>query len=191
MRESGIIAWMAGNPVAANLLMLVVMVGGLASIDGITKEVFPTFPSEILTITVPYPGSSPEEVEEGIVRKIEEAIQDVAGVDEIFSVAQEGVGVVTVVLEPGTPMAKAFSQVKARVDSIAAFPLNAEEPIVEEILSRTRAMRLTLYGALDEHQLKELAQRLRDEVLLLPGITQVEISGMRDNEISIEVSDSA
>ena len=191
MRESGIIAWMAGNPVAANLLMLVVMVGGLASVDGITKEVFPTFPSEVLTITVPYPGSSPEEVEEGIVRKIEEAIQDVAGVDEIFSVAQEGVGVVTVVLEPGTPMAKAFSQVKARVDSIAAFPLNAEEPIVEEILSRTRAMRLTLYGALDEHQLKELAQRLRDEVLLLPGITQVEISGMRDNEISIEVSDSA
>ena len=191
MRESGIIAWMAGNPVAANLLMLVVMVGGLASVDGITKEVFPSFPSEILTITVPYPGSSPEEVEEGIVRKIEEAIQDVAGVDEIFSVAQEGVGVVTVVLEPGTPMAKAFSQVKARVDSIAAFPLNAEEPIVEEILSRTRAMRLTLYGALDEHQLKELAQRLRDEVLLLPGITQVEISGVRDNEISIEVSDSA
>ena len=153
MRESGIIAWMAGNPVAANLLMLVGMVGGLASVDGITKEVFPSFPSEILTITVPYPGSSPEEVEEGIVRKIEEAIQDVAGVDEIFSVAQEGVGVVTVVLEPGTPMAKAFSQVKARVDSIAAFPLNAEEPIVEEILSRTRAMRLTFYGALAEPQL--------------------------------------
>ena len=133
-----IIEWFGHNPVAANLLMLVVMVGGLASLEGITKETFPTFPSEILTITVPYPGSSPQEVEEGIVRKIEEAIQDVAGVDEILSVAQEGVGVVTVVLEPGTPMAKAFSQVKGRGDSIAAFPLNAER-IRSLIPARPRA----------------------------------------------------
>ncbi len=191
MQERGIVAWMAGNPVAANLLMLVIMVGGLASVGSITKEVFPTFPAETLTITVPYPGSSPEEVEEGIVIKIEEAIQDIVGVDEIHSVAREGVGVVTVQLEPGTPMTKALSQVKARVDGIAAFPLNAEEPIVDEILPHTRAMRLTLYGALEEHQLKELAQQLRDEVLLLPGITQVSISGERDYEISIEVSDSA
>ncbi len=190
MRETGIVAWMAGNPVAANLLMLLIMVGGLASLDGITKEVFPTYPSETLTITVPYPGSSPEEVEEGIVVKIEEAIQDIVGVDEIRSVAREGVGVVTVQLLPGTPMTKALGQVKSRVDGIAAFPLNAEEPVVDEVLSRTRAMRLTLYGALEEHQLKELAQRLRDEVLMLPGITQVSISGDRDYEISIEVSDT-
>ncbi|MEH6634256.1 MAG: efflux RND transporter permease subunit [Halioglobus sp.] len=191
MQERGIIAWMAGNPVAANLLMLVVMVGGLASIDGITKEVFPTFPSETLTITVPYPGSAPEEVEEGILLKIEEAVQDIVGVDEIRSVAREGVGVVTVQLEPGTPMTKALSQVKSRVDAIASFPLNAEEPIVDEVLGRTRAMRLTLYGPLQEAQLKELADQIRDEVLLLPDITQVSISGVRDYEISIEVSDSA
>ena len=181
---------MASNPVAANLLMLVVMVGGLASVGGITKEVFPSFPSETVTITVPYPGSSPEEVEEGIVLKIEEAIQDIVGVDEIRSVAREGVGTVTVQLEAGTPMTKALGQIKSRVDGIAAFPLNAEKPIVDEVLSRTRAMRLTLYGALEEYQLKELAQQLRDEVLLLPGITQVSISGERDYEISIEVSDS-
>ena len=185
------IAWMAGNPVAANLLMLVVMVGGLASVQGITKEVFPTFPSDTVTITVPYPGSSPEEVEEGIVRKVEEAVQDIVGVDEIRSVAREGVGVVTVLLEPGTPMSKALGQIKARVDGIAAFPLDAEEPVVDEVLRRTRAMRLTLYGALEERQLKDLAEQLRDEVLLIPGITQVTISGARDYEISIEVSDSA
>lgn len=182
---------MAGNPVAANLLMLVVMVGGLASLDGITKEVFPTFPSETLTITVPYPGSSPEEVEEGIVRKVEEAIQDITGVKEIRSVAREGVGVITVELDPGTPMAKALGQVKSRVDGIASFPINAEEPVIDEILSRTRAMRLTVYGALQEAQLKELAQQFRDELLLLPGITQVSVSGERDYEISIEVSDTA
>lgn len=182
---------MAGNPVAANLLMLVVMVGGLASIGGITKEVFPTFPSDTVTITVPYPGSSPEEVEEGIVRKVEEAVQDIVGVDEIRSVAREGVGVVTVLLEAGTPMSKALGQIKARVDGISAFPLNAEEPIVDEVLFRTRAMRLTLYGALEENQLKDLAEQLRDDVLLIPGVTQVSISGARDYEISIEVSDQA
>ncbi|MCB1710484.1 MAG: efflux RND transporter permease subunit, partial [Halioglobus sp.] len=82
---------------------------------------------------------------------------------------------VTVQLEPGTPMAKALGQVKSRVDGIASFPLNAEEPIVDEVLTRIRAMRLTLYGALGEAQLKELAQQLRDEVLALPGITQVSI----------------
>ena len=129
-KERGLIAWMANNSVAANLLMLVVMVGGLASIGGITKEVFPTFPSDTVTITVPYPGSSPEEVEEGIVRKIEEAVQDIVGVDEIRSVSREGSGLVTVMLVPGTPMGKALAQIKTRVDSIAAFPLDAEEPIV-------------------------------------------------------------
>ncbi|MCB1708536.1 MAG: efflux RND transporter permease subunit, partial [Halioglobus sp.] len=96
MQERGIVAWMAGNPVAANLLMLVIIVGGLASVDSITKEVYPTFPSETITITVPYPGSSPEEVEEGIVRKIEESIQDIVGIEEIRSQALEGWGVVTV-----------------------------------------------------------------------------------------------
>ncbi|MEE4143730.1 MAG: efflux RND transporter permease subunit [Halieaceae bacterium] len=191
IQERGIIAWMAGNPVAANLLMLVIMVGGVASLGGITKEVFPTYPSETLTITVPYPGSSPEEVEEGIVLRIEDAIQDIVGVDEIRSVAREGVGVVTVQLEPGTPMAKALGQVKSRVDGITAFPLNAEEPVIDEVLSRTRAMRLTLYGSLEERQLKDYAQELRDEVLAIPGITQVSISGERDYEVSIEVSDTS
>jgi multidrug efflux pump subunit AcrB len=191
MQERGLIAWWAGNPVAANLLMLIIMVGGLASLGNITKEVFPTFPSRLLTITVPYPGSSPEEVEQGIILKIEEAVQDIPGVSEIRSVAREGVGVVTVELDLDTPMTKALSQVKVRVDGIASFPADAEAPVVEEIFSRTRAMRLTLYGDLDEFQLKELAEDIRDEVLLLPGITQVDLAGDREYEISIEVSDQA
>lgn len=190
-KETGVIAWMANNPVAANLLMLMVIVGGLVAAQTITKEVFPTFPSEIITITVPYPGSSPEEVESGIVLTIEEEVQDVVGVDKVFSTAREGVAVVTVELEPGTEMTKAFSQIKARVDGISSFPVDAEDPVVDEVLSRTRAMRLTLYGELDEFQLKELADSVRDEILLLPGITQVSIKGARDYEISIEVSDTA
>ena len=189
--ERGVIAWMANNPVAANLLMIVVILGGLSAINNLTKEVFPTFPTETITITVPYPGSSPEEVEAGILRIVEEEVQDIVGVKEISSVAREGSGTVTVQMEAGTPMSRALVQVKTRVDGIASFPANAEEPIVDEVLARTRAMNLTVYGDLDEYQLKELGDDLRDEVLSIPGITQVTLEGARDYEISIEVSDTA
>ena len=182
---------MANNPVAANLLMIVVLLLGLASVNNLTKEVFPTFPSETITITVPYPGSSPEEVEAGIVRIVEEELQDLVGVKEISSVAREGSGIVTVLMEPGTPMSRALVQIKTRVDGISSFPANAEEPIVDEVLRRTRAMNLTVFGDLDEYQLKELADDLRDEVLMIPGISQVTLQGARDYEVSIEVSDTA
>lgn len=189
--EKGLIAWMANNPVAANLLMVVVMIGGLAAINNLTKEVFPTFPVEAITVTVPYPGSSPEEVEAGIVRVIEEEVQDIVGVKELSSVAAEGVGTVTVQMEAGTDMSRALAQVKTRVDGIVSFPVDAEEPIVDELIFRARAMNVTAYGDLDEYQLKELADRLRDEILLLPGISQVSVVGARSYEIAIEVSDHA
>ncbi len=190
-KERGIIAWMANNPVAANLLMLVVMLGGLGAITDLTKEVFPTFPTEMITVTVPYPGSAPEEVESGIVRVLEEELQDLVGVEEISSVASEGVGVVTIEMEPGSDMAQALVQVKTKVDGIASFPADAEEAVVDEVLFMTRAMNLTLYGNLDEFQLKELADEIRDEVIRLPGISQVEVVGTRDYEITIEVADEA
>ena len=150
------IAWMARNPVAANLRLFVVMIAGLQALFGLTKEVFPTFPSEIITVTVPYPGSSPVEVEEGILIKIEEQVQDLVGIKELRSVALEGSGVVTIVLFPGTDISKVVSQVKTRVDSISSFPLDAEEPIIEEVLRRARSLNLSVYGQLDEFQLKEL-----------------------------------
>lgn len=190
-QEKGVIAWMANNPVAANLLMIVVMIGGLAAINNLTKEVFPTFPTEMVTVTVPYPGSSPEEVEAGIVRIIEEELLDLVGVKEISSVSREGSGTVTVQMEAGTPMSRALVQIKTRVDGIASFPANAEEPIVDEVLYLTRTMNVSAYGDLDEYQLKELADKLRDELLSIPGITQVSLRGVRDYEISIEVSDAS
>lgn len=189
--EKGIIAWMANNPVAANLLMVVVIIGGLGSINNLTKEVFPSFPTELITVTVPYPGSSPEEVEAGIVRVIEEEIQDIVGIKEISSVATEGVGTVSVQMEAGTEMSRALSQVKTRVDGIASFPADSEEPVVDEVIFRMRAMNVTIYGELDEYQLKGLADSMRDEILLIPGISQVSVVGVRDHEVSIEVSDTA
>lgn len=190
-KETGVIAWMANNPVAANLLMLVVMVAGIQGMFNVTKEVFPTFSVNTLTISVPYPGSSPEEVEQGIVIKIEENIQDVVGIKEIVSTASEGAGQVSVQFEPGTDMAAALNKVKLRVDSISSFPGDAEPPIIEEVMTRARVLNLTLYGDVSERQLKELADDTRDELLTFPGITQIDVTGTRDYEITIEVSNLA
>ncbi len=189
--EAGIIGWMASNPIAANLLLIIVLIAGLIAIQGMRKEVFPSFPSDTFTVTVPYPGSSPEEVEQGIVLRIEEALRDIIGIKEIRSTASEGVGVVTVELEPGTDIAKALNQAKVRVDSIPSFPLDAEEPIVEEVISRGFAMRVSVFGDLDETGLKQLTEQVREEILDLEGISEIRVLGEREYEISIEVSSEA
>jgi len=189
--EAGIIGWMASNPIAANLLFVIVLIAGLIAIQGMRKEVFPSFPSDTFTVTVPYPGSSPEEVEQGIVLRIEESLRDIIGIKEIRSTASEGVGVVTVELEPGTDIAKALNQAKVRVDSIPSFPVDAEEPIVEEVISRGYAMRVSVFGDLDESGLKQLTEQVREEILDLEGISEIRVLGEREYEISIEVSSEA
>ncbi|MEM1188518.1 MAG: efflux RND transporter permease subunit [Pseudomonadota bacterium] len=186
---SGAIAWMAQNPVAANLLLLIVALAGLAAISTLDKEVFPTFPSETFTVTVPYLGSSPEEVERGIILRVEEAIRDIIGIKEIRSEAREGVGIVTVQMEPGSDLTKAVNLAKVRVDGIDAFPEEAEKPIVEEVESVTRAISVSLFGDIEGRKLKELSEQVREEILALGNISEVELYGERDYEISIELSD--
>ena len=186
--ESGPIGWMASNPIAANLLLLIVLVAGLMAVGDIRKEVFPSFPTDTFTVTVPYPGSSPVEVEQGIVLKIEEELRDIIGIKEMRSTAREGLGIVTIEMEPGTDISKALNQAKVRVDGIPAFPLDAEEPIIEEVVSRGYAMRVSVFGDLDEIGLKQLAEQTREELLDLGGISEIRVLGERDYEISIEVS---
>ncbi len=188
-KERGIIAWMAHNPVAANLLMLLTMLLGIYAAIDIRKEVFPSFPADIMTVVVPYPGGSPEEVEESIVIKIEEAIQDLAGIKEIYSEASETSGTVTIQIDPGVDITDMLNKVTVRVNSISAFPANAEKPIVNEQLRRREVIKLAIYGATSEAQLKQLANEVRDDLLQQPGITQVETSGTRNYEISIEIAD--
>lgn len=185
----GPIAWMARNPVAANLLLVIVAVTGLYAIEVIDKEFFPSFPSETFSITVPYPGSAPEEVERGIVLRVEEAVRDIVGIKEIRSEAREGMGVVTVQMEPGSDMSKAVNLAKVRVDGIASFPADAEEPIVEEIEASTRAIRVSLFGNIEARKLKELSERVREEILALGDISELSIDGEQQYEISIEVDD--
>lgn len=186
--ESGPIGWMASNPIAANLLLVIVLLAGFIAVGEIRKEVFPSFPTDTFTVTVPYPGSSPVEVEQGIILKIEEALRDIIGIKEIRSTAREGAGVVTVEMEPGSDISKALNQAKVRIDGIPAFPVDAEEPIIEEVISRGLAMRVSVYGDLDEVGLKQLAEQTREEILNLGGISEIRVLGEREYELSIEVS---
>ncbi|RKX34457.1 MAG: acriflavin resistance protein [Verrucomicrobia bacterium] len=188
--KGGIIAWFARNPVAANLLMAVIMAAGLFTAVTIKKEVFPEFSIDQVVVSVPYRGGSPQEVEEGVVVRIEEAIQAVDGIKKIRSRAIEGFGIVTVEMRAGYDMQKLVNDIKVRVDGISTFPVETERPIIEELTTQQEVLWINLYGDVDEVTLKRLADKVRDEITALPDITQAEVYGTRNFEISIEVSES-
>ncbi len=183
----GPIAYMARNGVAANLLMLFILVAGVASLGGLVQEVFPEFSLDQVQIQVAYPGATPDEVEESIIRKIEEQVEGVEGVDEISATAAEGIGSVIVSLRLGADVSQAVDDIKAEVDRIQTFPDQAERPEVREMTNRQSVIRLALYGDVTERTIKELAYQTEDALSALPEVSFVETSGIRDYEISIEV----
>ncbi|MDT8390410.1 MAG: efflux RND transporter permease subunit [Lentisphaeria bacterium] len=184
----GPIAWMVRNPVAANLIMIVLLVGGLLSLTVIKQEVFPDFDLDIVNISVPYPGASPEEVERGIVLAIEENIRGLEGVDKISSSAREGAASVTVELLDGADTQKAYQEIKQEVDRITTFPDDAEEAVVTLVARKRDVIDMALYGDVPETVLREQAEIVRERLLQDPGITQVELSGVRDYEITVSVN---
>lgn len=185
--KRGPLAWMAGNTVAANLLMLVLLVGGLIIGQNVTQEVFPEFSLDTVSISVPYPGASPEEVESGIILAVEEAVQGVEGIKEVRSTASEGVGRVTVEAQESADLDRLWQDVKAEVDRINTFPDEAEEPSVTIASRQREVISFVLYGSQDQHVLRNAAEQTRDALLNDPGITQVDLVGTRDLEIKIEV----
>jgi multidrug efflux pump subunit AcrB len=187
-RFSGTIAWMAGHSVTANLLMLVLLLGGLIFSLKIKKEVFPDFELDMVNITVPYPGASPEEIEKGILLAIEESIIDLEGVKKVVSSAAEGVAQVTVEIHEGEDVQAIAQELKNEVDRITSFPEEAEEPQVVIAKRRRFVVSLALYGNQSERVLRELAEVVRDRLLQDPAITQVELVGVRPLEISVEIS---
>jgi multidrug efflux pump subunit AcrB len=187
----GAIAWMARNSVAANLLMLFIVLVGFVSVSTIVQEVFPEASLDAIQIRVPYPGASPEEVEESIVRRIEEQIEAVDGIRRISSVAAENVGVVTAQLRFGENVTRVLDDIKSEVDRITTFPVDAEEPEVAEVTTRRQAIQLAIHGEVPERSLKELAHRMKDDLTSRAGISYVAVAGTREYEISIEVSEAA
>jgi len=186
---SKIVAWFTGNHVAANLLMVFIMIGGFVTGLFIKVEVFPEISLDTISITVEYEGASPEEVEEGVVAPIEEAISGLAGIKRIDSISREGFGAVTVEVMKGWNVKKLLDEIQSEVDRISTLPDEAEKPVVKEITRRTHVISLALYGDVPESTLKHLALRIKDDITNLPGITLAEISGIRDSEIHIEISE--
>jgi multidrug efflux pump subunit AcrB len=187
----GLVEYMARNGVAANLLMALLIVVGVASLLTIEQQVFPEFSLDTIQVEVLYPGASPEEVEDGIIQRIEERVETVEGVKEIRGTAAEGVGFVIIELQLGADLQQALDRVKAEVDRITTFPEDAEEPEVRELTNRTRVVQLAIFGDASERALKEIAERAENELTAKSGVTDVEVSGVRDYEISIEVSRDA
>ncbi len=187
--KEGIIAWFTRNHVAANLLLMLIVIAGIISIFTVRKEFFPDFALDIIRVEVPYLGAAPEEVEEGVLIKIEEAIQDLEGIDEMTSTASEGLGQVTIEVESGYDALNLLDRVKVRVDAITTFPEETEKPNIYEVTRERDAIRVQLYGDTDEATLKEYAKLIRDEILDLPSVTRAEIEGTRNYEVSIEVSE--
>ena len=184
----GPIAWMVHNRVAPNLLMLVLLIGGLFMASQIKKEVFPDFALDEVRVSVAYPGASPEEVEQGIVLAVEEAINGIEGVDEIRSTAGEGRALVIAELVEGADIQKVNQDIKQEIDRITTFPDDAEEPEVNLAMHRRLVQAVVVYGAANEWVLREVAEQLRDRLLQRPEITQVDLVAARDYETRVEVS---
>ena len=185
------IEWFTRNPVAANLLMLLILAGGLMTAFTIKREVFPEFSLDVITVEVPYLGAAPEEVEQAVAVRVEEAIQGIDGVKRITSTSVEGRGTVVVEIELGEDVSRVLDEVKSRVDAIDTFPAETEKPIVREVTNRRQVVDVAVSGEADERTLKRLGERVRDEIAAMEGITQVELENARPYEISIEVSEDA
>ena len=185
--KRGPVAYMARNGVAANLLMMFILVGGFFALRGLVQEVFPEVSLDRIRVTVPYPGATPDEVEESIILKIEEQIEGVEGVKRVRSTAAEGRGSVVVELNLGEDLSRALDDVKAQIDRIQTFPAGAERPEITEVTSRQSVIRIALYGNVSERTLKEVAYRTEDALADLPEVSYVETTGVREYEISIEV----
>ena len=186
---SRLISWFVKNPIAANLLMVLILAGGIFNMVNLNKEVFPRVETNLITISIFYPGAGPSEVEELVVKRVEESVDGVNGIEEITSTAQMGMAQVTIESVNGYDMQRLMNDVKSRVDAIDTFPQDAEEPVIKEVLGRTEVMSVAVYGDSGEKSLKDYANRLRDELALLPEISQVEINGARDDEMAIEISE--
>lgn len=185
--KRGPMAWMAGNSVAANLLMAIFLVGGLIVGLTIKQEVFPDFTIDQVNISVSYPGASPEEVEKGIILVIEEAINGLEGVDEINSTAAEGTATVEVKALEGADVNRLWQEIQSEIDRIGTLPEEAEDPQVMIAGHQREVIKIVLYGDTDERTLREAAEEVRDEMLLNPAITQVDLTGVRDYEIQVEI----
>ncbi|NIP13513.1 MAG: AcrB/AcrD/AcrF family protein [Pseudomonadales bacterium] len=187
---NGPIAWFARNHIAANLLLGVMVLAGLITLPFMPQKSFPDLDYNLITVSVRYLGAAPEETEDGVCIRVEEAIDGIEGIERIRSTASEGMCLVNVELFENTDGNRILGDVKNRVDAIETFPQEAEKPIITLVSSQRPVVDIAVTGPSDERELKAIGQQVRDEIAALPGVTQVELAGMRPYEISIEISEA-
>ncbi|MDG1134825.1 MAG: efflux RND transporter permease subunit [Pseudomonadales bacterium] len=189
---TGLIGYFVNNSVAANLVMGLLLAGGFIAGLGLTAQVFPTIDPGIVTVTVPYPGATPSEVEESITRRVEEAVFGIDGVKKVVSKASENSGTITIELKDFVDDAQVRDDVEAAVEGLADFPPEeAEQPEVKRADTVSEVITLFVASELGEKSLRAGAENLSEELLALPTVTLVSLVGARDYEISIEVSEEA
>ncbi|MCZ6711495.1 MAG: efflux RND transporter permease subunit, partial [Gammaproteobacteria bacterium] len=183
------ISWFTRNPVAANLLMFILLVGGTLALFTVHQEQFPSMDVRVVTVTVPYLGAAPEEVEEGVCIRIEEALEGTEGIEKIQTSASEGVCSVTAMLYEDANSNEALNEIKSQVDGINTFPIETEKPIVSKMTITSDVLQIAVFGDTDEKTLKEIGKELRDELASIDGVSTVALNYVRPYEISIEVSE--
>jgi multidrug efflux pump subunit AcrB len=183
------IEWFVDNPVAANLMMLIFVAGGILSLMTMHKEEFPNIEPGIVMVQVPYLGAAPEEVEQAVCIRIEQAIEGIEGIDRMLTTAGENMCTVVLELLSDTNVSTALNDIKGKVDAISTFPAETEKPIVSSMQFRGQTISVTISGRTDEATLKLIADDVRDDIAALDGISQVSVNYARPWEISIEVSE--
>ncbi|MGB0379309.1 MAG: efflux RND transporter permease subunit [Luminiphilus sp.] len=184
------LSWFIRNPIAANLLMVLLIIGGFMTVPSLDKQFFPTPEINQVSVTMPFPGAGPAEVEEQICIRVEEAIHDLTGIKEIRSIAQQGMGTILIEATQDYPVQRLTADIKTRVDAIDTFPSDAERPVVTELTYRHLMAVVALAGDLDAYELKELGETLRDELARQPYVSVVDLQTTKPYEVSVDISEA-
>lgn len=184
----GVMAWMLGNPVAANLLMIFFLAGGLISLPAVQREVFPDAKLDMVSVVVPYPGATPEDVEEGVLLPLEAAVRGVDGVDTVRGAADSSQGRIIAELSEGADANAVLNDIESEVNRITAFPPQTEEPVITIPSKQVQVLTLFLYGRLERQVLDRLARGIRTDLMGMPAVSRVVVQGVSSPEISIDVS---
>ena len=185
-----IINWFVNNIVAANLFMAMILIAGYFTLPKILMEIFPAPVLDIISISIPYPGASPEDIEKSICTKVEENIAGIESVKKIRSTSLENQGLIYVELLPGEEISKAKEEITTNINSITTFPDQAEKPIISEYKIQSQVMQIAVSGNLDDNSLTTIAKKIQDEISILPDITLTTLAGVKSKEISIEISEN-
>lgn len=187
----GVIGWFVRNSVAANLMLLVVAVSGAIVLTDLKQEIFPELSLDVIGVTVEYRGAAPEEVEEAVCLRVEEALQGIDGIKTVTSSAYEGQASIILEIHTSYDARSVLSDIKANVDAIDTFPEQVEKPVIQELTSRYQVINVAVAGDADLATLKRIGESVRDDLTAQPEISHAELINAPPYEISIEVSEEA